>query len=95
MTVVELFDEMHGRLTAVTVKYPGTKPFIESLHKHIRFAISNPREARIDKLIKKSRKWLSEMMWKHPLFRPDFSAMVDLLDKFKGEHDADSQQPQQ
>jgi hypothetical protein len=81
--VENLLDELSGRLTAVVVKYPDTQPFIESLHKHIRFALNNPREARYGKLMKKSRQWLHEMAWKHPMFRPDFMAMVDAIDKFE------------
>jgi hypothetical protein len=81
--IANLWDELHGRLTAVTVKYQDTQPFIESLHKHIRFALNNPNEARHGKLLKKSRQWLNEQAWKHPLFRPDFMAMVDAIDKFE------------
>lgn len=83
MTDVEnLLDELNGRLTAVVVKYPDTKPFIESLHKHIRFALNNPEEARYGKLLKKAHQWLHEQSWKHPMFRPDFRAMVDAIEKF-------------
>lgn len=81
--VQRLLDEINGRLTAVVVTYPAAEPFIESFQKHVRFALLNPKEARYEKLLKKGRKWLNEMMWKHPLFRPEFSTMVGLIDKFE------------
>lgn len=93
--VQNLLDEINGRLTAVTVRYPDTQPFVMSFQKHVRFALNNPQEARYEKLLKKGRKWLVEMKWKHPLFRPEFSTIVELIDKFEGSRNADSQQPQQ
>jgi hypothetical protein len=80
--VQNLLDELNGRLTAVAVKYPSTEPFIESLRKHIRFALHNPGKAKYGKLLKKTHSWLNEMKWKHPMFRSDFTAMVELIDKF-------------
>ena len=80
--VENLLDELNGRLTAVAIKYPKAEPFIESYRKHVRFALHNPERAQYGDLIKKGRKWLSEMMWKHPTFRPEFSVMVDRIDKF-------------
>jgi hypothetical protein len=82
--IENLLEQMDGRLTAVVVRYPDTRPFIWSLQKHIQFALKHPREAKLEKLIKKSRAWLNEMMWKHPLFRPEFSAIVSLIDTFEG-----------
>lgn len=83
MTDVEhLLDQAHGRLTAISVKYPDAKPFIESFHKHVRFALNNPKEAKYEKLLKKGRQWLHEMSWKHPMFRPDFMKIVEAIDKF-------------
>lgn len=79
--VENLLDELNGRLTAVMVKNPGTEPFIESLRKHIRFALSNPKEARLEKLLKKSREWLNLMAWKHPMFRDEFLLMVKKIDE--------------
>lgn len=81
--VANLLDELNGRLTAVTIKYPESEPYIESLRKHIRFALHNPEKARLSKLLKKSRTWLHEQSWKHPTFRPDFMKMVELIDAFK------------
>ena len=78
-----LLDEMNARLTSVVVRYPDAEPYIESLRKHIRFALHNPEKAKIGKLLSKSRSWLNEQSWKHPMFRPDFMKMVELLDKFK------------
>jgi hypothetical protein len=84
MTDVEsLLDELNGRLTSVTVRYPDAEPYIESLRKHIRFALHNPEKARLGKLLKKSRTWLNEQSWKHPIFRADFMKMVELIDKFE------------
>lgn len=79
----ELLDELDGRLTAATVKFPEAKPFIWSFQKHVRFALSNPKERRMGKLLKKGRQWLSEMAWKHPVFRDDFMPMVKVIDEFE------------
>lgn len=84
--MTELWDEIHGRLTAVIVKYPKAEPFIQSLRKNIRFALNNPAETRHDKLMKKSKQWLHEQAWKHPMFRDDFMGMVELIKRFEEEH---------
>ena len=78
-----LLDEINGRLTAVVVRYPETRPFIWSYQKHVQFALKNPEKANVGKVIKKGREWLSEMMWKHPLFRPEFSGIVEAIDRFE------------
>ena len=80
--VATLLDELDGRLTSVVVKYPETKPFIWSLQKHIQYALKNPGEFIMGELLKKARDWLHENAWKHPLFRPEFMAMVEKIDAF-------------
>lgn len=80
--VAGLLDELNGRLTAVVVKYPETKPFIWSLQKHIQYALKNPGDFDLGELLKKARDWLHEQAWKHPLFRPEFMGMVEAIDKF-------------
>lgn len=84
--VDSLLDELNGRLTAVTVKKPETRLFIWSLQKHIKYAIDNPKNVRIGKLLKKTRNWLVMVKWKHPMFKDDFDPMVSAIDKFKEEH---------
>lgn len=84
--IANLWDELYGRLTLVIVKYPETEPFIQSLRKHINCALKTPHLTNHGKLLKKTRLWLHEQSWKHPMFRDDFMAMVELIDKFeKGE----------
>jgi len=85
--VQNLLDELNGRLTAVTIQYPGSEPFIESFQKHVRFALHNPEKARIGKLLKKGRRWLHENSWKHPIFRDDFQKMVSRIDEFEGKNE--------
>lgn len=81
-----LLDELNGRLTAVTIKYPDAKLYIESLQKHVRYALHHPQDVNGVKFFKKVRGWLSLQSWKHPTFRPEFMKMVELIDKFKKEH---------
>jgi hypothetical protein len=82
MNADTLLDQLNGRLTVVVVEYPATKPFIWSFQKHIQYALKHPGKANIGKLLRKGKRWLSEMMWKHPMFRPEFMGMVELIDKF-------------
>jgi hypothetical protein len=81
--VQNLWDEVNGRLTAIVVRYPDTERFIESFRKHVRFALHHPLEARHEKLLKKGKKWLLEVKWKHPLFRNDFDAILNAISKFE------------
>ena len=81
-----ILDELNGRLTSVTVKYPEAKPFIQSFQKHVVFALNNPKERRMGKLLKKGREWLNTMAWKHPIFREDFMPMVKAIDDFQQQH---------
>lgn len=85
--VIDLWDEINGRLTAVAVKHPGTEKFLLSFQKHVRYALNNPSKADHPKLMRKGRDWLTMVMWKHPQFRDDFQKMVEAIDKFKEEHD--------
>lgn len=78
-----LLDELNGRLTAVTVRYPDTRLFILSYQKHVKYALENPQKADYPRVLRKGREWLSKVMWKHPMFRPEFEKMVDLIDKFR------------
>lgn len=84
--IADLLDELDGRLTAVTVKLPDTKPFIWSLQKHIKHALAEPKNVRIGKLLQKTRDWLITVKWKHPMLKDDFDPMVAAIDKFKEEH---------
>ena len=78
-----LLDEINGRLTAITVKFPETWAFIWSYQKHVQYALKEPEKANLGKVIKKGREWLSEVMWKHPFLRPDFEKIVEAIDKFE------------
>lgn len=79
----DLLGELDGRLTATKVKYPEAKLFIWSLQKHIQYALKEPQNVRIGKLLKKTENWLTAMKWKHPMFRDDFEPMVKLIQKFE------------
>lgn len=78
-----LLDEVNGRLTATAVKYPEARLFIWSYQKHVQYALNNPSKVDLVKLIRDGKKWLREMVWKHPEFREDFSAIVERIDKFE------------
>lgn len=86
MNADTLLDEIDGRLTAVCVKYPDARLFILSYQKHVQFALKNPGKAKIEKVITKGRKWLREVMWKHPIFRPEFQKIIDAIDNFEASH---------
>lgn len=87
MTNVDtLLDEINGRLSAVCVRYPDARLFILSYQKHVKFALEHPAQAKIEKVINKGRKWLTEVMWKHPLFRPEFQKIIDAIDNFEASH---------
>lgn len=86
MNADTLLDELNGRLTSVVVRYPDTRLFIWSYQKHILFALKNPGKAKVSKVIRKGRKWLSEVMWKHPFLRPEFEKMVEAIDRFELRH---------
>jgi len=87
MTDLQSFlDELNGRLTAVTVRYPEAALYIESLQKHVRYGLHHPDDVNVDKFLKKVRQWLSVQIWKHPTFRDDFVKMISLLDDFKKKH---------
>lgn len=83
MNADTLLDELDGRLTAVWVKYPDTRLFLLSFQKHVKYALKNPAGADVKKVLRKGRRWLSEVMWKHPLFRPEFEKMIRLIDDFE------------
>lgn len=75
-------DEVNGRLTAIWVKLPETKPFIWSFQKHVQYALDNPDKADYPRIFDKGRKWLLEMKWKHPMFADEFGRILDVMDKF-------------
>lgn len=83
MEVENLLDELSGRLTRAKLHYPVAEPYLESLHKHFRFALLNPTEADIPKLLRKSRKWLVMNSLKHPQFVEHFQPMVRLIDEYR------------
>lgn len=78
-----LLEEVNGRLSAVAVKYPESRLFIWSYQKHVQYALNNPSRVDLAKLIRDGKKWLREMVWKHPEFRDDFTAIVERIDKFE------------
>ena len=81
--VENLLDELNGRLTAVWAKHPETYLFIWSLQKHIKYALENPKEVRLGKLMEKAKDWLRVQQWKHPIFRDEFQVMIDRIGKFE------------
>lgn len=87
MTDIEnLLDELDGRLTAVTVTKPDSRLFIWSLQKHVKYALKEPKNVRMGKLLQKTKDWLVAIKWKHPMFRDDFEPMVKLIERFEEEH---------
>jgi hypothetical protein len=85
---IDLFDEINGRLTAIWVKYPETKPFIWSFQKHVNFCLEHPEQAKPHKVIESGKKWMLEMKWKHPMFKEDFQKILDAIDKFENDRRA-------
>ena len=78
-------EALYGRMEVLTKRYPDARPFIWSLQKHLRFAMLNPDSDKYKKgkLLQKSKDWLREMRWKHPMFREDFGEMADLIEKYE------------
>jgi hypothetical protein len=87
---IDLFEEINGRLTAIWIKYPETKPFIWSWQKHVNFCLHNPNDERAKphKVIEKGKVWMAEMKWKHPMFREDFDGILKAIEKFENDRRA-------
>lgn len=77
-------DEVDGRLTRTKIALPDMALFIQSLQKHIKYALNNPNKVDQPKLLRKSKGWLTAVSVKYPTFREHFMPIVEKIKTYEG-----------
>lgn len=82
MTFEDLMDEVDGRLLRTKIAFPEAANFIQSLHKHIKFALNNPTQVDQPKLLRKSKGWLVAMSVKYPQFKEHLLPIAEKIQSY-------------
>lgn len=80
----ELFDEIDGRMTRVTIGWPETWGLVWKQQKHVRYALNNPEKVDEKKIVTDTRGWLIARMVEYPQLDEHFRPIVNKINETLG-----------
>ncbi len=79
--MLDLLDEIDGRLTGVTIRWPEAWGLVWSIQKHVRFALYNDKQVDMKESLDKTRGRMSALIVNHPEFHEYLFPLVEKINK--------------
>ena len=79
--MVNLLDEIDGRLFRMQLGYPSASLELLKIQKHIRYALQNPNEVNLPEYVERARGQMTAMMVRYPDFVEHFKPIVDKINQ--------------
>jgi hypothetical protein len=81
MEILNLLDQIDGRLTRLTIGYPAALPEIWKVQKHVRYALNNPQAVDLEKYIEKARGRMTALAVNYPDFAEHLLPILQIINK--------------
>lgn len=82
---VNLCDEIDGRLTRITIRWPETWWNVWKQQKHVRYALQYPERVNQAKVLKKTRDWLVLQTALHQGLDEHFIPIINNISAYLGD----------
>lgn len=84
MEVLDLLDQIDGRLTRLTIGYPAAQPEVWKVQKHVRYALHNPKVVDLHKYAEQARGRMAVLAITYPDFTEHLKPILDLISREQG-----------
>jgi hypothetical protein len=82
--MLDLLDEVDGRLTGVLIRWPDAFDIVWPIQKHVRFALFNDKQVDLKEYLEKTRGRLTAAMVNYPEMQEYFTPLTEKIEKELG-----------